>query len=375
MLRVTKGNPFWNHTVTLEGSIIKSPLDVVYWLNLHLTQNHGTSLSDISRWTDSVKDRPLWNMSTDVMRERFKVRVISAGFPAKMFSFHSLRSGFLCSALLKAGSDKNALSAVLENTAFVAGWIPNRPAQLRYVKESVKRTIVATRLITNNETSGDASVIDKILSTSENFHNITLAGGNWDPETNYRQFFKVLNAKFSLQSLPKRECEYLRMKCWRKSMNQYVLASHMLEDEANEIFSLDPSWSSNRVTIESNARMLVGRRCIAKLLNEDFSRLDGLVSLMYSLAADELILTLPLNLKKLKDRTVPKLEEREHFVNTGHRKRVRWSAEEDGVLVRGVSERKGWVEICSFLPLRTNIDCKDRWRTLKKAQDSKPGVQ
>ena len=47
------------------------------------------------------------------MREIFVDRVEKAGFEPGLFSYHSLRSGFLCSALLKAG-DRKEVEAILE---------------------------------------------------------------------------------------------------------------------------------------------------------------------------------------------------------------------------------------------------------------------
>jgi hypothetical protein len=64
-----------------------------------------------------------------------------------MLSFHSLRSGFICSAIAVAGSDNNTLVGVLEHCAFVAGWKPGQRAQLRYVKECQTQTVVASRLL------------------------------------------------------------------------------------------------------------------------------------------------------------------------------------------------------------------------------------
>jgi hypothetical protein len=65
-----------------------------------------------------------------------------------MLSFHSLRSGFICSAIITAGSNKEQLRAILEDCAMIAGWVPNQKAQMRYVKDSQIRTLVATRVVT-----------------------------------------------------------------------------------------------------------------------------------------------------------------------------------------------------------------------------------
>jgi hypothetical protein len=135
ILRVTKGKPTWNHPVTLEGTIdIPSPLNVVYWLEQYLLERWGLSLATYESWRLSLEQRleRLWTWSEDSMRENFKTRAQWAGFPRALFTFHSLRAGFLCSAILKAGTDPNAVRAVLENTALVADWAPFQKAQMQY---------------------------------------------------------------------------------------------------------------------------------------------------------------------------------------------------------------------------------------------------
>jgi hypothetical protein len=58
-----------------------------------------------------------------------------------------LRSGFICSAIIAAGSSKDEQKAILEDCAMVAGWRPFQWAQMRYVKESQTRTVVSSRLL------------------------------------------------------------------------------------------------------------------------------------------------------------------------------------------------------------------------------------
>lgn len=65
------------------------------------------------------ENEKVWRWSVSGAGETFSNRAWKAGFEKGLLSYRSLRSGFLCSALLKAG--KNDQSA-LEKTAFVAGW-------------------------------------------------------------------------------------------------------------------------------------------------------------------------------------------------------------------------------------------------------------
>lgn len=61
-------------------------------------------------WTkDNVQDfkkanseKSLFGLNKDALRERFKNAAERAGYLHGLLSFHSLRSGFICSALIKA---------------------------------------------------------------------------------------------------------------------------------------------------------------------------------------------------------------------------------------------------------------------------------
>src|SRR6185437_252441 len=152
-----------------------SPLNTIYWLNLHLQQSRQLDLLEFNTWNKPrLQGLALWPWSKDSMRELFKARSLCAGFPPGIFSFHSLRAGFICSALLKSGSDAEALKSVLENTSFVAGWKPNHPAQLRYVKTCARKTIVSSRLVMPLEENASTNPVDPFLTSSETFHNILL---------------------------------------------------------------------------------------------------------------------------------------------------------------------------------------------------------
>ena len=48
------------------------------------------------------------------------------------------------------------------------------------------------------------------------------------------------------------------------------------------------------------------------------------------------------------------------------RKRRRWTGEEDSILLPGVSSGQQWVVIARGIPGRTNVDCKDRYRSITR---------
>ena len=59
-------------------------------------------------------------------------------------------------------------------------------------------------------------------------------------------------------------------------------------------------------------------------------------------------------------------EEREMLISGGARKRIKWTDKETVVLVSKHKEGLRWVDIQVFLPNRTALDCRDRWRNLKR---------
>ena len=194
----TKGNSHWDQVVTLEGNLSKeSPQDPVFWLQQHLQHKWALSLSDHAKWNLSkeLQEEKLWHWNAVAMSAMFKERAQLAGFPEGLLSFHSLRAGFICSALIKAGSDADAQAAVLENTAFVAGWVPHGKAQLRYVQTSVRATIIANRMIRQVDGSSSSQVIELALATSAAFHGLPEDSlqSKWNPDRWYDKFMHNVN--------------------------------------------------------------------------------------------------------------------------------------------------------------------------------------
>jgi hypothetical protein len=380
--RVTKGNGNWNHLVSLEGSPVEaSPLDVVYWLRRHLLQAFSLDLLRFAWWqlSPEAQRKPLWHWKCDAMRELFKTRATDAGFPRGLFGFHSLRGGFICSALLRAGSDANAVRAVLENTALVAGWRPYQAAQLRYMRASARQTIVATRLIMPPQAGQAGNPVEASLTTSEAFHGIHLAEPRRQERANYRTFFSQVNTHFKQEGARRGRApdeaalESLRLKCWAFAFERFVMAKPELEEEANALARAQPRWSmpQYRSWILQRYRAVVGRRHIQRLLTDDYSRLAGLVH-TFLLSTGYRLEHVPEGRppRRRRPRPVPDAAAvaaqviRERMPHSGHRRRMRWTRSEDRILVSGRSRGEAWLVISRRLEHRDNVDCKDRWRTL-----------
>ncbi|KAH7826718.1 uncharacterized protein MONOS_14816 [Monocercomonoides exilis] len=129
-------------------------------------------LSELSSRKDEVDlSEKLWPISSDCIREKHKMRAKNAGYPRSLFSFHSLRSGFICSALIKSKSDPQAQKAVLERTSLFSDWVPHRLVQMGYIKKVARRALVSTRLLSEEE-DGAQPDMDRTLLGLEAFHGI-----------------------------------------------------------------------------------------------------------------------------------------------------------------------------------------------------------
>ena len=368
--RVTKGNPTDDHIISLEGSInIKKTLDAIYWLEQHLQDSFKLSLKNFSEWKLSEIDlsRKLWKLNENSMSNRFSSRAICAGYPAGMFSFHSLRSGFISSAIIAAGTDENKIKAVLEHTAYVARWIPNGKAQKRYVDNCTRSTIVCNRLLQKDCAT---TVIEPNLTSPEIFHSIKLTEPNWNKRTNYQSFFKAVNDKLKKPTLSYSAQTSFNRSCWRIGFLRWVKRSRKLQKQVEEICNMDVNCreGKNYKQIEADAAAQVSRDNIAELLNHNFSLLD------------ELVIKFLFPLKKLIENEHPKVIQHKRnqvesiVINTravdskGHKIRISWTSEEDQILISKKAEGNGWKEIATFLTTnqRSGNDCKDRYRVLLK---------
>ncbi|KAH7832790.1 uncharacterized protein MONOS_14101 [Monocercomonoides exilis] len=138
-----------DHCVTVEGDIAnKSTLNVVWWLEQSLVEEYGLSLTEFNEWDlDQLGRQYLWGIRKGVMRVRLQKRAKQAGYPDNIFGYHSFRSGFICSALIKGRSDPSKRDSIIEATALVGNWQAGSAAQWNYVKETEKSIVIANRLL------------------------------------------------------------------------------------------------------------------------------------------------------------------------------------------------------------------------------------
>ena len=157
-------------------------MNFVFHLARHLKLVFDIDLLSFDRFkiSSEILDLKIWNYTEDSLRERFKSRAVCAGYPRSLFSYHSLRSGFICSAIINAGTNPSNIEAVLENTAYVADWIPRSACQMRYVKDTVKRLIISNRLVL--PTKNKSKLRNSISTSDSNFN--SNSNSNLDSDSN-----------------------------------------------------------------------------------------------------------------------------------------------------------------------------------------------
>lgn len=186
-IQVTKGNTKFKHPVKFRGYLEGDPTDPIYWLNKHLLKEFGLSLSNYHQWKflntyQQNKNVKLWYMNADAMREALKQSAFKAGYDKELFCFHSLRSGFICTALMKSCIDKSNVVNVIEATAYVAGWDHTKKTQQLYVKRACKKQIIGNYLVDKNN---NKTIIDNDSFKPEVFHQIELKEKQWSSKVNF----------------------------------------------------------------------------------------------------------------------------------------------------------------------------------------------
>lgn len=404
----TKGINHWNHQVTLEGSL-NNPTshDFVFWLNRYMEKRICISLtqyaSAIDRNRMKYQNDSLWDLEPTAMSARFKECAKNASYPDGLFSFHSLRAGFLCSAILKTGLNQTALNSVLDETAFIAGWKARGRSQLSYVKTSTVRGISATRLVflnangefgyedtvdddprdlfepdeettsttttssnnnnNNNNTTQYRNIIREDIFDPTVYHHLnTPLSSKWSPDTNFRDFRNRFNNYIApvLTGTYRENLNYssrLLYLCYKKWLQARNLES--LIDEVVEKKNIS----------KENAIRQIGRKYICILLETHYENIDNIFQEFINPIKQTVEARIFIKSKIVKRRNLYQFEKEERAMKNGVRVRIPWTGDETEKLLLKIEKYGGkWVRISEFFPLRSPLDLKDKWRNLKKIQ-------
>lgn len=395
---VTKGNRNWGHVVTLSGSPKEEKTEnVVYWLEKYLNDVKKVSLVQRESWDIKGREKEsLFLLSPDCLRERFKRAAAFTGYPPLLLAYHSLRSGFLCSALIEAWDDEDKKKAVLENTAIVAGWAPLQRAQMRYVKDCAKRTIVANRLVTKETESPpvlmeeplDAEfteqpktkvlpVIDSRLTTPEELHRCTLHPCSW-PHRELIDSLKRIVVRPFLHYVADEWMSQQVDRCWKRALARYVSQNREWEKMARKSYRLLPAFHvpRNKSACISRVRRFVGSRLLGEKLGRPECNVAELIDDLQGLLQDDTRIRQPIRRMKkvttkhsassaapqidpdsaeasssstsrfpLMDHAVKPSDHMQRLFQPPKTTRRAWTAEDNATLIKLVNDQLTWKEI------------------------------
>lgn len=174
----------------------------------------------------------------------------------------------------------------------VGGWKAQGKAQCGYLKDCVKRTIVATRLVViDDEEDENSTPIEPFLCGSEKFHGIKLKEPCWPYDSNYAGFQEIMDAFLLNQLTITEKRSYLKDKIWSLCFKDYVSSDVSMTEQVKVKCEENAGWivRTRRFDIERSANMKVGRSDICGRLNADTESLTLFVTKFQNLIFDNLM--------------------------------------------------------------------------------------
>ncbi|KAL6045750.1 hypothetical protein QOT17_022601 [Balamuthia mandrillaris] len=285
---------------------------------------------------------------------------------------------------------------VLDTTALIAGWVPRGRSQQVYVKDTLKRTIVANRLVSNVTTTrphsslSSSSIATTIaanhhspgldivvfiapeLVTKEAFHNLSpeaLQQSKWSADTNYQSFIHAV-CQCDLFSHGLLSAQLEHRETHPDEFDKDVLAEAAATYEAKN--KSPRRWP--------NIHRQLCHQHISGILQGFFSGLNELVDEFVAPVLPKLVNGSPIHKAFLTSRqeqpflpTSPNdfLKNNDDNDERNHNSKEKTPRRQQTPEIRRLVTwclRDGWswLEIAKHLPTqrRTNNDCYDKWRNL-----------
>lgn len=351
---ILKSKKIKDKTVTISGDPLKNdPLNFLYWLNIYLINSFNTNINDLVNYNmehPKKKKDFLWPWRPDSMTLLLKRRVKMAGLDLKKVGMHSLRSGFITSAISKHNHDETELKGVMEQTAIVADWQPYSQTQMRYIKSSTRRSIVCSDLVGITHT--DSNGINNSFITS-NFHQIVLK----DPLPSKSYSFLVKNKVKEILKFPTFYNEFNKL-YFESLYNSSLIRL------ANELFK-----NENLTYREKRSRTI---KYINERIRNDIKSID--------LISNQLVKHIKENKryicefdKTVEEKPISSVEKRNEILSALSGRKVtkaRWSKEEEKVFIEGIEQGKSLKEISNLLYFRGYTECYDHLRSLNRRRSS-----
>ena len=241
----------------------------------------------------------------------------------------------------------------METTAFIAGWAPNKPAQLRYVKKAAIATLVATRVV---DSSSNDPFVESSLMTPEMFHGITLQPRPAKQQEQYQTFLKKFEQLVSNPAHTPEEARRHLRNSKRHAFWKFAEKCPVVAHEAYQSATKNADWAEKRQRsrILHDAFSKAGREFVMKEVSAHPERSEEWARKISQFIE--------------RDKTYRRIERQSAATSTkreGSRKRERWTEEETKILLECKESGMSWKEISNKIPRRTNVDCKDKFRNVK----------
>jgi hypothetical protein len=412
-ITVTKGGRT-DHCVTFQGDANDSScMNPFYHLNLLSLQLTKKSLFNLGAFSVAELNMLLFDSTSDAMSGLIRVASFNSGYPKDFFTSHSLRSGFLCCMVIhkylnpQVARDDND---VLFISGIVAGWVPKAKAQLRYIKDALKRVLVSNRALVSPfakvedpkirtwliEELGANSLIAKNRLTPKHFHDLNsepipkwpyttkssgFSGLFWTPFVQSlnlsAQAKKMVHNHFHRTFFPlyfaeNYEVAWERLQCLYPTLSTPSLVSRALSEWAKEDVEPFAFYSVLMNTIKDDIKVFAlndsnahSNLVIARKKTKAQSAMKWFHA--SDCSSDEID-------SSSAERIVAELEQRAFKrgrTKSGARKRLRWTLEEDTLLanmyLKHMDHIMPFVAVSAYFENRSNDDCKDRFRAVARS--------
>ena len=417
----TKGQPVgWNKYVTIEGDARNaSGSDPVYWLTQLARERLNDPTAELDQATIIARLEGQLLAAADgtpLNRSNMSSRIAAVarfcGYPENFFSSHSLRSGFLCQALLNASKDATeevSIADVFLRCALAAGWSVGSRHMTGYVRQAFQRCLVSSRLIGGgthaieeaDEVVANIAGLGAIARNRLNpvdFHGLEeLAPECWPQSCRIQLWSDALSGCIGEVLRDYRpELKGTRgVTAFKKiSANIYVqlaveLGLDATGDEEHDEDDKDDEDESGYVDESRRLSASMAREAVQAWVAKRFEEeedcwwLSSFVATRVRPAAIALALAYEFDVERSKaarlrlsrkkkrqqqeeDDSEPPVSTERKKLKSGALQRIPWSAEETAVLCRGIIEHGGgkWALIAKKMTRRTNVHCKDKARIL-----------
>jgi hypothetical protein len=363
--------------------------------------------------SSTFRDTP----EAEVYRRKLQRIATYCGYPPQFFSNHSTRSGCQISLYIRKRLASSNDEGIWDDIGLYIGYTPKSKNQMAYFRNNF-RDLLALNTTLLDESGSKGRTAQKVLSqkrfeTIHIFHNLPEAPkSRWKTQDKLELVRKLITASASsvAENIPPAQLQAMKDKFFHYATEKSEYSKgiqyfkNLVKKENEEV---GKSTKTNTLEREAVARYLYGKakrkwkekqvplwHTVKEKLEKEWVYKcfeDGLASykprgpmtkprkkyaertgvVRRSIRAAnagarmERIAKSGEERKKELEQIEKGKKEQEENMKTKKQTRVFWSIEETKILCKWVSDKGAvWSEICTKIPGRSNVHCKDRMRTL-----------